>query len=336
MPASPARSRRRCAFSSPARRRCSQETFDEFEARTGHAHPRALRHDRDRHERLQPAAWRAPRRHRRAGRCRGSSCGSPTRPAGALPAGETGVLEVRGPNVFKGYWRLPEKTAEEFRADGFFITGDIATIDADGYVTIVGRAKDLIISGGFNVYPKEVESVLDAQAGVAESAVIGVPHPDFGEGVLAVVSAAVGASAGRRGAARRDCATSSRRSRRPSAWCSSTSCRATAWARCRRTCCARPTATPLWRGLSALLLCSPAGLPVGVGCRRIGAVAGRAHALDRAALVLLGAVAADPDGADHRARAVPDQDPARHRALPLCEFGIACALPPVRPARQLT
>jgi malonyl-CoA/methylmalonyl-CoA synthetase len=105
-----------------------------------------------------------------------------------LAAGETGVLEVRGPNVFQGYWRLPEKTREEFRADGFFVTGDIARIAADGYVTIVGRAKDLIISGGLNVYPKEIESVIDALDGVAESAVIGVPHPDFGEGVLAVVT----------------------------------------------------------------------------------------------------------------------------------------------------
>jgi len=104
-----------------------------------------------------------------------------------LPQGATGILEVRGPNVFKGYWRLPEKTAEEFRDDGFFITGDIARIDAEGYVAIVGRAKDLVISGGFNVYPKEVETEIDALDGVLESAVIGVPHPDFGEGVVAVV-----------------------------------------------------------------------------------------------------------------------------------------------------
>ena len=104
-----------------------------------------------------------------------------------LPNGETGVLEVRGPNVFKGYWRMPEKTKEEFRNDGFFITGDVVTIDSDGYVQIVGRAKDLIISGGFNIYPKEVELLLDEQEGVLESAVIGVPHPDFGEGVVGVV-----------------------------------------------------------------------------------------------------------------------------------------------------
>jgi malonyl-CoA/methylmalonyl-CoA synthetase len=102
-------------------------------------------------------------------------------------AGEIGILEVKGPNVFKGYWRMPEKTAEEFRDDGFFITGDIGLIDEKGYVHIVGRAKDLIISGGFNVYPKEVETLIDALPGVAESAVIGVPHPDFGEGVMAVV-----------------------------------------------------------------------------------------------------------------------------------------------------
>jgi malonyl-CoA/methylmalonyl-CoA synthetase len=106
-----------------------------------------------------------------------------------LPRGEIGVIEVRGPNVFKGYWRLPEKTAAEFRADGFFITGDVGRVDPDGYVQIVGRARDLIISGGLNVYPKEVESEIDALEGVVESAVFGVPHPDFGEGVTAVVVA---------------------------------------------------------------------------------------------------------------------------------------------------
>jgi malonyl-CoA/methylmalonyl-CoA synthetase len=100
---------------------------------------------------------------------------------------EIGMIEVRGPNVFKGYWRMPEKTNAEFRDDGFFITGDLGKIDARGYVHIVGRGKDLIISGGFNVYPKEVESEIDALPGVAESAVIGAPHPDFGEGVMAVV-----------------------------------------------------------------------------------------------------------------------------------------------------
>ncbi|WP_424929225.1 malonate--CoA ligase [Amaricoccus tamworthensis] len=101
--------------------------------------------------------------------------------------GEIGVIEVRGPNVFKGYWQMPEKTAEELRPDGFFITGDLGQIDADGYVHIVGRNKDLIISGGYNIYPKEIELLLDEQPGVLESAVIGVPHPDFGETVVAVL-----------------------------------------------------------------------------------------------------------------------------------------------------
>ncbi|MBW3096490.1 malonate--CoA ligase [Pseudohoeflea coraliihabitans] len=101
--------------------------------------------------------------------------------------GAVGMIEVRGPNVFSGYWNMPEKTAEELRENGFFITGDLGRIDADGYVHIVGRGKDLIISGGYNVYPKEVELVLDAQKGVLESAVIGVPHPDFGEAVVGVL-----------------------------------------------------------------------------------------------------------------------------------------------------
>jgi malonyl-CoA/methylmalonyl-CoA synthetase len=104
-----------------------------------------------------------------------------------LPQGEIGVIEVKGPNVFSGYWRMPEKTKSEFRPDGFFITGDVGKIDERGYVHIVGRAKDLIITGGFNVYPKEVETEIDSLPGVVESAVIGCPHPDFGEGVTAVV-----------------------------------------------------------------------------------------------------------------------------------------------------
>jgi malonyl-CoA/methylmalonyl-CoA synthetase len=98
-----------------------------------------------------------------------------------------GMIEVKGPNVFKGYWRMPDKTKAEFRDDGFFITGDLGKIDANGYVHILGRGKDLVISGGFNVYPKEIESEIDAMPGVIESAVIGVPHADFGEGVTAVV-----------------------------------------------------------------------------------------------------------------------------------------------------
>ena len=109
-----------------------------------------------------------------------------------LKSNEIGILEVRGPNVFKGYWRMLEKTKTEFREDGFFITGDIAQIDSEGYIAIVGRAKDLIISGGFNVYPKEIEIKIDALEGVMESAVIGAPHPDFGEAVIAVVVCAKG------------------------------------------------------------------------------------------------------------------------------------------------
>ena len=99
----------------------------------------------------------------------------------------TGVIQIRGPSVFSAYWRMPEKTAEEFTADGFFLTGDVGRQDPDGRVWISGRAKDLIISGGFNVYPKEIELVLDELPGVTESAVVGAPHPDFGEGVVAVV-----------------------------------------------------------------------------------------------------------------------------------------------------
>jgi malonyl-CoA/methylmalonyl-CoA synthetase len=110
-----------------------------------------------------------------------------------LARDEIGMIEVKGPNVFKGYWRNPEKTKAEFRADGFFITGDLGKIDPAGYVHIVGRGKDLIITGGYNVYPKEVEAEIDEMPGVIESAVIGCPHPDFGEGVTAVVVAKPGA-----------------------------------------------------------------------------------------------------------------------------------------------
>ncbi len=105
----------------------------------------------------------------------------------ALGADEVGLIQVKGANVFSGYWRMPDKTAEDFTSDGWFRTGDVGKIDERGYVHIVGRAKDLIITGGYNVYPKEVEAVIDDLAGVVESAVIGVPHPDFGEAVTAVV-----------------------------------------------------------------------------------------------------------------------------------------------------
>ena len=100
------------------------------------------------------------------------------------------MVEVKGPNVFAGYWRNPEKTAEAFRADGFFVTGDLGVIDAGGYLSIVGRGKDLIITGGLNVYPKEVEVEIDALPGVVESAVIGLPHADLGEAVTAIVTPA--------------------------------------------------------------------------------------------------------------------------------------------------
>jgi malonyl-CoA/methylmalonyl-CoA synthetase len=115
-----------------------------------------------------------------------------TGPWGVLPQGEAGSIEVRGPNVFQGYWRLPEKTAEEFR-DGWFVTGDMGAFDDKGYLSILGRAKDLVITGGLNVYPAEVEAALDELPGVAASAVIGVPHPDFGEAVVACLVAAQGA-----------------------------------------------------------------------------------------------------------------------------------------------
>ena len=104
-----------------------------------------------------------------------------------LPAGEVGHIQVRGANVFQGYWRMPEKTAEDFTPDGYFSTGDNGCLSTDGYLSIIGRAKDMIITGGLNVYPKEVELLIDEQPGVQESAVIGVPHPDFGEAVVALV-----------------------------------------------------------------------------------------------------------------------------------------------------
>ena len=111
-----------------------------------------------------------------------------------LPAGEVGHIQVRGPNIFRGYWKMPEKTADEFTTDGWFRTGDVGKVDSGGVVTIVGRSKDLIISGGYNVYPAEVEGFINDMPGVAESAVVGVPHPDFGEAVVAVVVAKSGAT----------------------------------------------------------------------------------------------------------------------------------------------
>ncbi|MDP3248392.1 MAG: malonyl-CoA synthase [Polaromonas sp.] len=112
----------------------------------------------------------------------------------ALPTGEIGGIQVKGPNVFQGYWRMPEKTKEEFTADGYFKTGDVGKIDERGYITIVGRSKDLIISGGYNVYPAEIESFINDMPGVAESALVGVPHADFGEVGIAIVIAKPGST----------------------------------------------------------------------------------------------------------------------------------------------
>ncbi|MCX7646503.1 MAG: malonyl-CoA synthase [Rhodobacteraceae bacterium] len=169
------------------------ETHAAFEARTGH---RIL-------ERYGMTETNMNTSNPYAGERRAGTVGLPlpgvelrvTDPAtgAALPRGEVGVIEVRGPNVFLGYWRMPEKTAEDFRPDGFFVTGDLGVVDAEGYLTIVGRQKDLIISGGYNIYPREVEMVLDAQPGVLESAVVGVPHPDLGEAAVAVIVPAPGA-----------------------------------------------------------------------------------------------------------------------------------------------
>ncbi|TJX01048.1 MAG: malonyl-CoA synthase, partial [Mesorhizobium sp.] len=111
-----------------------------------------------------------------------------------LGPGKTGMIEIKGPNVFRGYWRMPEKTAAEFTKDGYFISGDLGKIDEAGYLHIVGRDKDLVISGGYNIYPKEVEGEIDRLDGVAESAVIGIAHPDFGEGVTAIVVLKPGAA----------------------------------------------------------------------------------------------------------------------------------------------
>jgi malonyl-CoA/methylmalonyl-CoA synthetase len=165
------------------------ETFDAFRERTGHTI--LERYGMSETIMLTSNPCRAE-----DGERRGGTVGKPLPGVGLrvrgdkgqpLPAGEIGGIEVNGPNVFKGYWRMPEKTADEFTTDLWFKTGDVGFVDADGYVTIVGRSKDLVISGGYNVYPAEIEGVLNELPGVAESAVVGVPHPDFGEAVIAVV-----------------------------------------------------------------------------------------------------------------------------------------------------
>lgn len=172
------------------------ETFNDFRTRTGHT-------ILERYGMSETIMLTSNPCDPKDGERRGGTVGRPLPGVGVRVvddtgapclAGEIGNIQVRGPNVFKGYWRMPEKTAEEFTADGWFKTGDVGRIDTQGYVSIVGRSKDLIISGGFNVYPAEVEGVLNELDGVAESAVIGVPHPDFGEAVVAVVVARQGST----------------------------------------------------------------------------------------------------------------------------------------------
>ena len=164
----------------------TEQTFHAFEARTGHRILERYGMSETLMNTSNPLDG-----ERVAGTVGFALPGVETRICGAdgevLAAVAVGEIEVRGPNVFAGYWRMPEKTAEEFRDDGFFRTGDMGFMDAEGRVTIVGRAKDVVISGGYNVYPKEVEDLIEEMPEVAETAVIGVPHPDFGEGVVAVI-----------------------------------------------------------------------------------------------------------------------------------------------------
>lgn len=175
------------------------ETFTEWQRRTGHTI--LERYGMSETVMLTSNPCGPDARHRGATERRGGTVGFPLPGVDLrvvddggqpVPVGEIGGIQVRGPNVFKGYWRMPEKTVEEFTADGFFKTGDVGRQDAEGYVTIVGRSKDLIISGGYNVYPAEIEGYINDMPGVAESAVVGVPHPDFGEVGVAVVIARPG------------------------------------------------------------------------------------------------------------------------------------------------
>jgi malonyl-CoA/methylmalonyl-CoA synthetase len=171
------------------------ETFNEWQERTGHT-------ILERYGMSETVMLTSNPYDAKDGERRGGTVGFPLPGVGIrvrgeggqdLPRGEIGNIEVRGPNVFKGYWRMPEKTQEEFTADGWFKTGDVGKIDERGYVTIVGRSKDLIISGGYNVYPAEIEGYINDMPGVAESALVGVPHPDFGEVGVAVVTPKPGA-----------------------------------------------------------------------------------------------------------------------------------------------
>ena len=172
----------------------SIETFTQWQQRTGHT-------ILERYGMSETAMLTSNPYHAQDGERRGGTVGFPLpgvdlrvqdEQGDTVPVGDIGAIQVRGPNVFKGYWRMPEKTHEEFTADGFFRTGDVGKVDGDGYVSIVGRIKDLIISGGYNVYPAEVESYINDMEGVAESAVVGVPHPDFGEVGIALVTARPG------------------------------------------------------------------------------------------------------------------------------------------------
>ena len=177
------------------------ETFTEWQRRTGHTI--LERYGMSETIMLTSNPYAADARYGNQSERRGGTVGFPLPGVGLrvrgddgaeLPVGEIGGIQVKGPNVFSGYWRMPEKTAEEFTADGWFKTGDVGKVDERGYVTIVGRSKDLIISGGYNVYPAEIEGYINELPGVAESALVGVPHPDFGEVGVAVVIARPGAT----------------------------------------------------------------------------------------------------------------------------------------------
>ncbi|MBS0508881.1 MAG: malonyl-CoA synthase, partial [Proteobacteria bacterium] len=170
------------------------ETFREWQQRTGHTI--LERYGMSETTMLTSNPYSADARFGGQAERRGGTVGFPLPGVGLrvagdagheLPMGEVGAIQVKGPNIFKGYWRMPEKTAEEFTQDGWFKTGDVGKVDERGYVSIVGRGKDLIISGGYNVYPAEIEGYINDMAGVAESALVGVPHPDFGEVGVAVV-----------------------------------------------------------------------------------------------------------------------------------------------------
>ncbi|MDQ1260212.1 MAG: malonyl-CoA/methylmalonyl-CoA synthetase, partial [Pseudomonadota bacterium] len=176
------------------------ETFRDWQERTGHTI--LERYGMSETIMLTSNPYAADKRHAGQDERRGGTVGFPLPGVGlrvvgddgqGLAVGETGNIQVRGANVFKGYWRMPEKTAEEFTPDGWFKTGDVGVVDERGYVRIVGRSKDLIISGGYNVYPAEVEGYINELPGVMESALVGVPHPDFGEVGVAVVIAKPGA-----------------------------------------------------------------------------------------------------------------------------------------------